>query len=100
MVGSLATGLDIHRIAMTSDFIFTGTRCGTIEVWLKDKISRVASIKMAGSHTKITSLVSDTDGVMLFVGSSGGKIQVTLLLLILINAVNCQTTYFLILLFN
>jgi hypothetical protein len=31
---------------------------------------------MAGGHTKITSLVSDVDGMMLFVGSSDGKIQV------------------------
>lgn len=63
-------------MAINSDFIFTGTKYGTIEVWAKDKLSRVASIKMAGGHTKITSLVSDADGVMLFVGSSDGKIQV------------------------
>ncbi|KAK7391558.1 hypothetical protein VNO78_19974 [Psophocarpus tetragonolobus] len=76
MVGTLSTGLDIHRIAINSDFIFGGTKFGTIEVWLKDKLTRVASIKMAGGHTKITSLVSDADGMMLFVGSSDGKIQV------------------------
>ncbi|KAL5139249.1 putative E3 ubiquitin-protein ligase LIN-1 [Glycine soja] len=76
VVGSLSTGLDIHRIAINSDFIFAGTKFGTIEVWLKDKLTRVASIKMAGGHTKITSLVSDADGMMLFVGSSDGKIQV------------------------
>lgn len=76
VVGSLSTGLDIHRIAINSDFIFAGTKFGTIEVWLKDKFTRVASIKMAGGHTKITSLVSDADGMMLFVGSSDGKIQV------------------------
>ncbi|KAJ1404791.1 Zinc finger, RING/FYVE/PHD-type [Sesbania bispinosa] len=76
VVGSLSTGLDIHRIAINSDFVFAGTKFGTIEVWLKDKFTRVASIKMAGGHTKITSLVSDADGMMLFVGSSDGKIQV------------------------
>nr|D1FP57.1 RecName: Full=Putative E3 ubiquitin-protein ligase LIN-2; Short=LjLIN; AltName: Full=RING-type E3 ubiquitin transferase LIN-2 [Lotus japonicus]ACL14423.1 putative E3 ubiquitin ligase [Lotus japonicus] len=76
VVGSLSTGLDIHRIAINSDFIFAGTKFGTIEVWLKDKFTRVASIQMAGGHTKITSLVSDVDGMMLFVGSSDGKIQV------------------------
>ncbi|KAK7278577.1 hypothetical protein RJT34_23609 [Clitoria ternatea] len=76
VVGSLSTGLDIHRIAINSDFIFAGTKFGTIEVWLKDKLTRVASIKMAGGHTKITSLASDADGMMLFVGSSDGKIQV------------------------
>ncbi|MED6135898.1 hypothetical protein PIB30_050991 [Stylosanthes scabra] len=74
--GSLSTGLDIHRVAINNDFIFAGTKFGTIEVWLKDKFTRVASIKMAGGNTKITSLVSDADGMMLFVGSSDGKIQV------------------------
>lgn len=76
VVGSLSIGLDIHRIAINNDFIFAGTKFGTIEVWLKDKFTRVATIKMAGGHTKITSLVSDADGMMLFVGSSDGKIQV------------------------
>lgn len=77
VVGSLSTGLDIHRVVINSDFIFAGTKFGTIEVWLKDKFTRVATIKMAGGHTKITSLVSDADGMMLFVGSSDGKIQVS-----------------------
>lgn len=76
VVGSLSTGLDVHRVAINSDFIFAGTKFGTIEVWLKDKFTRVASIKMAGGNTKITSLASDADGMMLFVGSSDGKIQV------------------------
>ncbi|OIV90619.1 hypothetical protein TanjilG_01700 [Lupinus angustifolius] len=76
VVGSLLTGFDIHRVAINSDFIFAGTKYGTIEVWLKDKLTQVASIKMAGGHTKITSLVSDADGMMLYVGSSDGKIQV------------------------
>ncbi|KAE9619224.1 putative transcription factor WD40-like family [Lupinus albus] len=76
VVGSLLTGFDIHRVAISSDFIFAGTKYGTINVWLKDKLTQVASIKMAGGHTKITSLVSDADGMMLYVGSSDGKIQV------------------------
>ncbi|MCH95766.1 E3 ubiquitin-protein ligase LIN-1-like, partial [Trifolium medium] len=41
VVGSLSTGLDIHRAAINSDFIFAGTKFGTIEVWLKDKFTRV-----------------------------------------------------------
>ena len=40
-------------------------------------MSRVASIKMGSrGHAKITSLVSDMDGGMLYAGSSDGKIQV------------------------
>lgn len=77
VVGSFSTGLDIQHIAVNSDFIFTATKCGMIEVWLKERVTRVASIRMGGGgHAKNTSLISDTDGEMLFAGSSDGKIQV------------------------
>lgn len=77
VTGSLTTGLDIQCITVNNDFIYTATKLGTIEVWLKERVTRVASIKMGnGGHAKITSLTSDKDGQMLFAGSSDGKIQV------------------------
>lgn len=65
-------------MAVSNDFIFTATKCGIIEVWLKERVARVASIKMGsgGNTAKITSLAADADGGMLFAGSSDGKIQV------------------------
>ncbi|KAK3023796.1 hypothetical protein RJ639_043412 [Escallonia herrerae] len=76
VIGSLPTGFDIHCIAVNNEFIFTATKCGIIEVWLKERVARVASIKMGGGgHSKITSLTSDTNGDMFFAGSSEGKIQ-------------------------
>ncbi|KAL6295567.1 hypothetical protein ACE6H2_003709 [Prunus campanulata] len=77
VVGTFVTGLDIQRIAINNDLIFTATKCGVIEVWLKERFTRIASIKMAsGGHAKITSLAADMDGGMLFAGSSDGRIQV------------------------
>lgn len=76
VTGSLSTGFDIQCIAVSNDFLFTGTKCGTIEVWLKERVTRIAAIKMGGGgHTRITSLVLDANGDMLFAGSSDGKIQ-------------------------
>ncbi|XP_031407386.1 putative E3 ubiquitin-protein ligase LIN-1 isoform X2 [Punica granatum] len=76
VVGAFSTGFEIQHIAASNDFIFTATKCGIIEVWLRERISRLASIKMAcGGHHKITSLASDIDGGMLFAGSSDGRIQ-------------------------
>ncbi|KAK9270446.1 hypothetical protein L1049_026026 [Liquidambar formosana] len=82
VVGSFSTGFDILRIAVNNDFIFTSTKCGIIEVWLKERVARVASVKIGnveslryGGHAKITSLVSDMDGEMLIAGCSDGKIQ-------------------------
>ncbi|KAJ9186445.1 hypothetical protein P3X46_002017 [Hevea brasiliensis] len=76
VVGSFLTGFDILHIVVNNDFIFTATKCGVIEVWLKERITRVASIKMSGGgHSKITSLTTDMDGGMLYASSSDGKIQ-------------------------
>ncbi|KVI07270.1 Armadillo-type fold [Cynara cardunculus var. scolymus] len=71
VVGSLQTGFDIQLLAVNNDFIFGATKSGIIEVWLKERLTRVASIKNA----KITSLASDADGEMLFAASSDGRIQ-------------------------
>lgn len=72
------TGLDIHRIAVNNDYIFTATKCGIIEVWLKESVAKIASIKMAGGgHSKITSLTSNMDDFMFFAGSSDGRIHVS-----------------------
>lgn len=75
--GSFSTGFDIQRIAINGDFIFTATKCGVIDIWLKERFTRVASIKMCcGGNAKFTCLASDMDGEMLLAGSSDGKIQV------------------------
>ncbi|PWA53627.1 E3 ubiquitin-protein ligase LIN-1 [Artemisia annua] len=71
VIGSLQAGFDIQLLSVNNDFIFGATKSGTIEVWLKERLTKVASIKNA----KITSLASDADGEMLFAGSSDGRIQ-------------------------
>ncbi|KAL7175142.1 hypothetical protein ACSBR2_028862 [Camellia fascicularis] len=76
VIGTFSTGLDIHCMAVNNDLIFTATKCGIIEVWLKERVTRFASIRMGGGgHMRITSLTSDADGEMLFAGSSEGRIQ-------------------------
>ncbi|KAL7584374.1 putative E3 ubiquitin-protein ligase LIN-1 [Lactuca sativa] len=71
VIGSLSTGFDIQLLAVNNDFIFGATKSGSIEVWLKERLTKVASIK----NSKITSMASDVDGEMLFAGSSDGRIQ-------------------------
>ncbi|KAK1261789.1 putative E3 ubiquitin-protein ligase LIN [Acorus gramineus] len=76
-IGSLSTGFDIHCIAVNSEFVFTGTKCGIVEVWLRERLARVTSIRTSGGgNTKVNSLVLDSDEDMLFAGCSDGKIQV------------------------
>ncbi|GJY53660.1 putative E3 ubiquitin-protein ligase LIN-1 [Tanacetum coccineum] len=47
VTGSLLTGFDIQFLSVNNDFIFGATKSGTIEVWLKERLTKVASIKNA-----------------------------------------------------
>ncbi|XP_022937096.1 putative E3 ubiquitin-protein ligase LIN-1 isoform X1 [Cucurbita moschata] len=79
-VGSFSPGVDIHHMAVSTDLLFTASRLGMIiEVLSKEKYTKIGSLKLgsaSGSHAKITYLTTDDDGGLLFVGTSGGKIQV------------------------
>ncbi|KAK6938966.1 hypothetical protein RJ641_032474 [Dillenia turbinata] len=72
MVGSLLTGIDIQRIAVNNKFIFAATKLGVIEVWLRERITR---LNFSG-NAKITSVTSHSDGETLFAATSDGKIQI------------------------
>ena len=76
MIGTFSTGLDIHCKAVNNDLIFIATKSGIIEVWLKIRVTRFASIRSGGGHMRITSLTSDANGEMLFAGSTEDRIQV------------------------
>ncbi|CAN1314982.1 Putative E3 ubiquitin-protein ligase LIN [Linum perenne] len=81
VVGSLTTSFDVKHIAVNNDFIITVTKWGVVEVWLKERVSKVACIRMSGSgNTKVSCLTTDADGGMLYAGSSDGKIQVSLII--------------------
>lgn len=78
-MGSLSTGVDIHHMAISTDFLFSASRLGIVEVWSKEKYTKIASVKLgsaSGSQTKITSLTTADDGGLLLVGTSDGRIQV------------------------
>ncbi|KAI3934831.1 hypothetical protein MKW92_053903 [Papaver armeniacum] len=77
VITTLPTGSDIHCITANNDFVFIGTKSGITDVYLRERLVRVASIKTGGGResSKITSLASDSDGEMLYAGFSNGKIQ-------------------------
>nr|QEX51117.1 putative E3 ubiquitin-protein ligase LIN-1 isoform X1 [Cymbidium ensifolium] len=76
-IGSFITTSDIYSISVNDDFIFTGTKNGFIEVWMKDRLIRVGYLRVGGTaNTKVTAIASDSEGEMVFSGSSDGKIKV------------------------
>lgn len=73
---SLSTIHNVQKLAVNKYFTFAATKVGVI-VWLNGRASSVGHITIPGtSSSKITSLASDADGQMLFIGWSDGKIQV------------------------
>ncbi|KAK6115209.1 hypothetical protein DH2020_007478 [Rehmannia glutinosa] len=77
VIGSLPTGLDIQHTTVNNDFIFTATKCGIIEVWLKERVTKIAYIKMGNvGNARTTSIATDADGQKLFAGTSDGRLQV------------------------
>ncbi len=100
VIGSFPTGFDIQRIAVSNHFVYTATKVGIIEVWLKETVRKVASIKVAGGgHAKITSLTSDINELMLplMAGSrlehkiinQQNNVRLRFLWLTLISTLNC-----------
>ncbi|KAM0950073.1 putative transcription factor WD40-like family [Dioscorea sansibarensis] len=79
VIGSFTTRFDIHSIYANNEYVFTGTKCGLIEVWSRESISRVASIKLSAASSKVMTLTTDSIGELLFAGTSDGKIQVHVL---------------------
>ncbi|KAH9308456.1 hypothetical protein KI387_036367, partial [Taxus chinensis] len=76
VVGSLSTAADIRCIAVNNDFIFLGSKSGTIEVWLRERLVRVGSLNLErGNNNRVLCLAVDKEGDVLFSGSKDGKIQ-------------------------
>lgn len=77
VIGLFPSNSDIQQVMVNTDFIFLAMKCGTIEVWQKERATKIASLKLRSSgNTRITSLTPDKDGEMIFVGCSDGRIQV------------------------
>ncbi|XP_051139219.1 putative E3 ubiquitin-protein ligase LIN-1 [Andrographis paniculata] len=79
IVGSLATGLDVQHANVNNDFLFTATKCGSIEVWEKEGFKKLGCMKIGtsgGSCPRITGTACDRDGHRFFAGTSNGRLQV------------------------
>ncbi|PIN12300.1 G protein beta subunit-like protein [Handroanthus impetiginosus] len=74
MVGSLPSTSEVRTIAVSSELIYLGCKVGIIEVWCKNKYSRVETLQTR-SNTRILCMALDTNEDMLVIGTSDGRIQ-------------------------
>ncbi|MCL7039067.1 hypothetical protein MKW94_023270 [Papaver nudicaule] len=75
VVGSLPSNMDVRSMAISSELIYLGCKTGVVEVWCKEKHTRVESLQ-TGTNTKVISMAIDNDADLLVLGTSDGKIQV------------------------
>ncbi|CAI0382690.1 unnamed protein product [Linum tenue] len=65
VAGSLSTSFDVKHITVNNDFIITASKWGVIEVWLKERVTKIASMRTnGGGNAKVSCLTTDSDGGM------------------------------------
>ncbi|KAL0904068.1 hypothetical protein M5K25_026139 [Dendrobium thyrsiflorum] len=75
-MGSLPSILEVRCMTISSELIYLGSKSGVVEVWSKDKLSRVGTLQI-GSNCKVQCMTVINDE-LLVVGTSDGKLQLNL----------------------
>lgn len=74
LVGSLPSILEV----VSSELIYLGCKMGTVEIWCKDKLSRVETLQ-TGTNGKVLCMAVNGEEVLV-IGTSAGCIQVLILI--------------------
>lgn len=69
--------MEVRAIAISSELIYLGCKGGIIEIWCKKKLVRKEALQ-TGTNGKIISMALDSDEEFLVIGTSDGRIQVSL----------------------
>lgn len=63
-------------MVVSAELIYLGCKLGTVEMWSKEKLSRVGTLQ-TGTCGKVQCMALNGDGEVLVLGTSDGRIQVT-----------------------
>ncbi|XP_020247015.1 putative E3 ubiquitin-protein ligase LIN-1 isoform X1 [Asparagus officinalis] len=77
LVGSLPCTAEIRSIAISADLIYIGCKIGIVDIWAKEKLTRIASLQTK-TNSKVQCMAVDSEGEVLVVGTSDGRIQVNI----------------------
>ncbi|XP_020585745.1 putative E3 ubiquitin-protein ligase LIN-1 isoform X2 [Phalaenopsis equestris] len=72
-VGSLPSILEVRSMTISSELIYLGSKTGAVEVWSKEKLSRVGTLQ-TGNNCRVQCMTFINDELLL-VGTSDGKLQ-------------------------
>ncbi|KAL4194038.1 hypothetical protein AMTRI_Chr05g57220 [Amborella trichopoda] len=73
-VGTLASTADIRSIVVSSELIYLGCKLGVVEIWSKEKSTKVGHLNMRTTG-KVLCMALDGEGEVLVTGTADGWIQ-------------------------
>ncbi|GJN38208.1 hypothetical protein PR202_gb27230 [Eleusine coracana subsp. coracana] len=76
LVGSIPSSMEARSLVVSADLIYLGSRNGVVEIWSREKLTRIGSLQAGGPSCRVQCMAADGDGDVLVVGTSDGRIQV------------------------
>ncbi|XP_062189107.1 putative E3 ubiquitin-protein ligase LIN [Phragmites australis] len=75
LVGSMPSSMEARSLVVSTDLIYLGSRNGAVEIWSREKLTRIGTLQAGGPSCRIQCMAVDGDGDVLVVGTSDGRIQ-------------------------
>jgi len=75
LVGSMPSSMEARSLVVSADLIYLGSRNGAVEIWSREKLTRIGTLQAGGPSCRVQCMAVDGDGDVLVVGTSDGRIQ-------------------------
>ncbi|KAF0917346.1 hypothetical protein E2562_017519 [Oryza meyeriana var. granulata] len=76
LVGTIPSSVEVRSLVVSSDLVYLGSRNGVVEIWSREKLTRIGALQAGGAGCRVQCMAVDGDGDVLVVGTSDGRIQV------------------------
>ncbi|CAO2161689.1 unnamed protein product [Urochloa humidicola] len=74
-VGSMPSSMEARSLVVSADLIYVGSRNGAVEIWSREKLTRIGTLQAGGPGCRVQCMAVDSDGDVLVFGTSDGRIQ-------------------------
>uniref|UniRef100_A0A0E0BZG5 RING-type E3 ubiquitin transferase n=2 Tax=Oryza meridionalis TaxID=40149 RepID=A0A0E0BZG5_9ORYZ len=74
LVGTIPSSVEVRSLVVSSDLVYLGSRNGVVEIWSREKLTRIGALQ-AGGGGRVQCMAVDADGDVIVVGTSDGRIQ-------------------------
>ncbi|XP_073000481.1 putative E3 ubiquitin-protein ligase LIN [Typha latifolia] len=74
LVGSIPSSTEVRSMVISTELIYLGCKAGVVEIWSKEKHTRIGALQ-TGTNCKVQCMAVDSNGEVLIIGTSDGRIQ-------------------------